>query len=94
MNGGKRFVLGMVRITASVMVALLKRWPLLLIIAFFYFDEGPHLYWSGEYRKFGGSRVYIECTYIGSRGPVHLDFRYFNDDCPQIMWIDPSEVVP
>lgn len=71
---------------------VLERWPLILILAFFYFEQGPHLYWSGEYREFGGARVYTACTYIGSRGAIQLDFRRFNDDCPTILWIDTEKV--
>lgn len=94
MNDGRRIVLGMVRLAASLLATLLKRWPLVLVVAFFYFEQGPHFYWSGEYRAFGGSRTYISCTYIGSRGPVHLDFRHFNNHCPQIMWLDSRKVAP
>lgn len=92
MNGTKHFALSALRLIALLVKALLQRWLLILIVAFFYFEQGPHFYWSGEYRAFGGNRAYISCTYIGSRGPVHLDFRHFNDKCPFVMWLDSRKV--
>ena len=74
--------------------ALLERWHWALIAAFLISPIGPHLYWSGEYRKVFGNRVYISCTYIGSRGAVRLDFRHFNDKCPTFMWLDAREYKP
>ncbi len=70
----------------------LDRWPLVLVAAFLIAPFGPHMFLGGEYRKVFGNRVYIFCDYVGSRGIVTLDFRYFNDDCPVVMWLDSREV--
>jgi hypothetical protein len=75
----------------NLVAALLGRWPVILLAAFLLSPVGPHLYWSGEYRKVFGNRIYTACTYLGSRGAVPLDFRHFNDKCPTIMWLDSRE---
>lgn len=72
----------------KLVASLLEHWPKVLLAAFLISPVGPHMYWSGDYRKVFGSRVYTSCTYIGSRGPVQLDFRHFNDKCPVFMWLD------
>ena len=84
----KRRRLTLIGMTARLLAALVNRWPLILIAAFILSPVGPHLYWGGEYRKVFGNQVYIACTYIGSRGSVQLDFRHFNDKCPNIIWLD------
>ena len=65
---------------------LLERWPLVVLIAFFASPIGPHIRW--EYSYFGPSeaRIYVSCTYLGSRGfitPADLP-----PVCPAIIVLD------
>ena len=67
--------------------AVLDRWPLLALAAFFVFDEGPHLRVAYDYRGTARNPVYLNCTYLGSRGLVTTKFG-FTDACPLIAWMD------
>ncbi len=68
---------------------IFRRWPLLLVIAFFASPIGPHLLFSYEYRgpytDMFSYRSYTRCTYLGSRGFVDAPL---TPDCPWIAFID------
>ncbi|NQW09353.1 MAG: hypothetical protein HQ481_05645 [Alphaproteobacteria bacterium] len=72
---------------ARVLAWLLNRWPLLLVAAFFYLDEGPHLRVAGTYQGSRDYPRYISCTYLGSRGFVPG----YMPGCPLIVWMNARE---
>lgn len=74
------------------LAATLDRWPLLLAAAFLVSPEGPHLRVSYDYRGTARNPVYLNCTYLGSRGLVTTRFG-LTDACPLIAWIDNREAV-
>lgn len=69
--------------------AIVGRWPLLVVVAFFYFKEGPHLRVTSTYQGSRDYPRYISCTYLGSRGLVPG----FVPGCPIVAWIDTREAV-
>lgn len=62
----------------------LNRWPLIVLAAFFLSSQGPHLRVTWTYRGSHEYPVYIECTYLGSRGFVAA----VGPTCPLLAWID------
>ena len=75
---------------ARLIGGLLKRWPVLLIIALLASPIGPHLrveytyndyYWRSHFHP----KIYTSCTYLGSRGLIHP---YLEPDCPVIVMLD------
>ena len=70
--------------SARVLSLTVRRWPLISLALFFLFSEGPHLRvaWScvGSCER----QIYIECTYLGSRGLVSK----FGPACPLLAWLD------
>lgn len=67
---------------------LLLWWLIPLVCAFFLSPVGPHLLWTYKYKEIYDQRVYLSCTYVGSRG--FLPDRFYGD-CPFIAWLDSQE---
>ncbi|MBI1208201.1 MAG: hypothetical protein GC191_13060 [Azospirillum sp.] len=78
---------------ARLMGSVLRRWPLILIAAFFISPSGPHLRVVYSYRGPASHPAYISCTYLGSRGFITPSYGVMGD-CPLIAWIDAWEVRP
>ena len=72
----------------KLLSALLQRWPIMLLTAFFISPVGPHLRWSYTYNGAYDRITYLSCTYLGSRGFVTP---YEIDDCPAVIWFDARE---
>ena len=92
MTGGRR-TLWAIAFVARLASDLLQCWPLILIAAFFLSPVGPHLRWEYAFREVYGDRVYLGCTYLGSRGFVTPAYGTL-DGCPVIAWLDARETRP
>ena len=84
----KSFIFWMFGGLAKLISALLQRWPLVLVLAFFLSPVGPHVRWEYTYRDVYGVRSYGSCDYMGSRGRITP---YGPSDCPFIAWLDSRE---
>lgn len=62
----------------------ISNWPLILIAAFLFSSEGPHLRVSYSYQGSHDYPRYTSCTYLGSRGFV----KGYVYRCPIIAWMD------
>jgi hypothetical protein len=67
---------------------IVSRWLLLLVAAFFLSPIGPHLRAEYTYYEVGNTRMYLRCTYLGSRGFITPDFR---GDCPLFVILNANE---
>lgn len=67
---------------------LLDHWKLALVIVFFVSPIGPHLRVEYTYRDAYGQRVYLGCTYLGSRGFITPDTV---PECPFFAFLDARE---
>lgn len=65
--------------------AALRHWKLVLVALFFLSPIGPHLRMQYTYQDGGGQRVYLACTYLGSRGFIAPNLA---PDCPVIAILD------
>jgi hypothetical protein len=65
-----------------------SKWLVLLIAAFFLSPTGPHLRAEYTYYEAGNTRIYLRCTYLGSRGFITPDFR---GDCPLFAILNANE---
>lgn len=86
-NRFRRSALGITRLIALMLSAMLSRWPLILVAVFFLMDEGPHIRLEGTYRGTMENPVYVNCTYLGSRGLRVI----INHRCPFVLWLTPGE---
>lgn len=64
---------------------IVRQWKILALVLFFLSPIGPHLRWEYTYREVGSHRVYLSCTYLGSRGFITPDYV---ENCPFIAWLD------
>lgn len=69
---------------ARLLSHAVRSWPLILVAAFFLSSQGPHLRVTWTYRGSSENPIYIDCTYLGSRGFVPA----LGPVCPLIAWID------
>lgn len=85
--------LGVLAFVARMASDTLRRWPMILIAAFFLSPEGPHLRWEYTYRTIYGKRIYLSCIYLGSRGFVTPPYSELAG-CPVIAWLDAGDKRP
>lgn len=64
---------------------VISQWKIALLIAFFVSPVGPHIRWEYTYNSVYGQRVFLTCTYLGSRGFMTPDFI---EGCPVIAILD------
>ena len=65
--------------------AALRHWKLVLVALFFLSPTGPHLRMQYTYQDSPGPRVYLACTYLGSRGFISA---HPPSGCPVIAILD------
>lgn len=70
---------------------VLRHWKLALVIAFFASPIGPHLRMTYTYQEGYGQRVYLDCTYLGSRGFIRPNPVA---GCPVIAFLDARRWTP
>lgn len=89
MNRHRAYSLG--GLSARLLGFIVRRWTLVLVIAFFASPVGPHVRIQYVYTEpFGssGQRHYRSCLYLGSRGFIRPAVE---PDCPIIAFLDARE---
>ncbi len=81
--------LSLIAVTLRCVARLIRQWPLIvLVLCIVIPPTSPHLRWEYSYKRYGSTRIYIDCHYLGLRGFV----RYARTGrCPIIIWIDHKE---
>ena len=67
--------------------ALLRKWPLFVILLICVSPVGPHVRWEYQYVGSYSNKTYIRCDYMGSRGLLE-DVPHLPPDCPFIVILD------
>jgi len=65
--------------------------PLIALALLFLPPEGPHLRWEYQYTENAGTRFYMRCSYLGSRG---LIAPAIVDHCPLLAWLEAQGARP
>lgn len=84
--GNKRHLEPAGRTGVSILEALIRRLPLIALVAIALSPVEPHIRWEYRYVDGYSPKIYTSCTYLGSRGRVvpHNP----TPDCPFLVILD------
>ena len=83
-----RDVFGALASALHMASAVTERGPLIAAALLLLSPVGPHLRWEYQYTESAGTRFYMRCSYLGSRG---LIAPAIVDNCPLLAWLDTRE---